>query len=157
MFKSFDDLIIEFDISYKDRKKYNTLFENVINRGLLDDFSDQDFDIFNIFSNNIILAPKVPRYTYYIMLKELPPEKFQNIWEIFLLTLEIMWMLNGMRYITVILSVLLKHNFALFILIALNSFLFKIGRKDSPLCSFCSKSPETMLHVFCGCEKVRPI
>ena len=27
-----------------------------------------------------------------------------------------MWMLNGMRYITVILSVLLKHNFALFIL-----------------------------------------
>ena len=27
-----------------------------------------------------------------------------------------MWILNGMRYITVILSVLLKHNFALFIL-----------------------------------------
>ena len=41
--------------------------------------------------------------------------------------------------------------------IAFNSFLFKIGRKDSPLCSFCSKSPETMLHVFCECEKVRPI
>ena len=41
--------------------------------------------------------------------------------------------------------------------IAFNSFLFQIGRKDSPLCSFCSKSPETMLHVFCKCEKVRPI
>ena len=76
MFKSFDDLIIEFEISYKDRRKYNTLFENVINRGLLDDFSDQDFDIFDIFSNNIILASKVPRYTYYIMLKKLPPEKY---------------------------------------------------------------------------------
>ena len=81
VFKSFDDLIIEFDISYKDRRKYNALFENVINRGLLDDFSDQDFDIFNIFSNNIILAPKVPRNTYYIMLKKLPPEKYQNFWE----------------------------------------------------------------------------
>ena len=73
--------IISFSITYKDRRKYSTLFENVINRGLLEDFSDQDFDIFNIFLNNIISAPKVPRYTYYIILKKLPPEKYQNFWE----------------------------------------------------------------------------
>ena len=66
--------LIEFDIPYKDRRKYNTLFKNVI-YGLLDDFSDQDFDIFDIFSNNLILA------LYHILKKKVPPEKYQNYWE----------------------------------------------------------------------------
>ena len=163
VFKSFDDLIIEFDISYKDRRKYNTLFENVINRGLLDDFSDQDFDIFDIFSNNIILAPKVPRYTYYIMLKKLPPEKYQNFWENILVdsgdNVDVEWDEIHNRNIKCTIETQLRSFYfkVFYKAIAFNSFLFKIGRKDSPLCSFCSKSPETMLHVFCECEKVRPI
>ena len=163
MFKSFDDLIIEFDISYKDRRKYNALFENVINCGLLDDFSDQVYDIFNIFSNNIILAPKVPRYTYYIMLKKLPPEKYQNFWGNILVdsgyNVDVEWDENHNRNIKCTIETQLRSFYfkVFYKAIAFNSFLFKIGRKDSPLCSFCSKSPETTLHVFCECEKVRPI
>ena len=34
---------------------------------------------------------------------------------------------------------------------------FKIKRKDSPLCSFCNKDPETYIHVFCECPRVLPI
>ena len=36
-------------------------------------------------------------------------------------------------------------------------FLYKIGRKDNPLCSFCGNQPETFVHLFCDCDKVKPI
>jgi len=41
--------------------------------------------------------------------------------------------------------------------IAFNSFLHKIGRKDSPLCVFCDKDPETVVHVFYICDKVKTL
>ena len=41
--------------------------------------------------------------------------------------------------------------------IALNAFLYKIKRKDSPNCSFCDKVEETTVHLFCECEKVTPL
>ena len=66
MLKSFDDLIIEFDIPYRVRRKYNSLVDNIVQRGLLDDFV-RGFDTFDIFSNNLILVPKVPRYSYSIL------------------------------------------------------------------------------------------
>ena len=165
VFKSFDDLIIEFDIPYKDRRKYNTLFENVINCGLLDDFSDQDFDTFDIFSNNLILAPKVPRYTYHILKKKVPPEKYQNYWENIFADSgdnddpDVEWdEIHERNFKCTIETQLRAFYVKLFYkAIAFNSFLFKIGRKDSPLCIFCSNSPETVLHVFCECEKVRPL
>ena len=98
VFKSFDDLIIEFDISYKDRIKYNTLFENVFTCGLLDDSSDQDFDIFNIFK---IILYWLLRFLVIRIISGLRSFHLKSIkvfGKIFLLTLGIMWMLNGMRY-----------------------------------------------------------
>ena len=41
--------------------------------------------------------------------------------------------------------------------ICTNQFLHKIGRFDSPNCSFCKKFPKTLLHLFCQCEKVSPL
>ena len=41
--------------------------------------------------------------------------------------------------------------------ICTNQFLHKIGRFDSPNCSFCKKFPETLLHLFCQCEKISPL
>ena len=41
--------------------------------------------------------------------------------------------------------------------ICTNQFLHKIGRFDSPNYSFCKKFPETLLHLFCQCEKVSPL
>ena len=38
--------------------------------------------------------------------------------------------------------------------IGVNSFLYKIGRGDSPICNFCSEYPETLDHLFCHCRKV---
>jgi len=79
--KSFDDLIVEFDIPYTDRRKYNFFLRSIVNCEILDDFVEQDFDTFDAFSKNLISAPKVPRYTYSIMSKKIPPEKIQKYWE----------------------------------------------------------------------------
>ena len=52
------------------------------------------------------------------------------------------------------------HSFYFKILhkaIAFNDFLFKIKRRDSPDCAFCNKMPETITHVFCDCEIVKPL
>lgn len=38
--------------------------------------------------------------------------------------------------------------------IALNSLLYKIGRRDSPLCYFCQELPETLTHIFCKSTEV---
>ena len=41
--------------------------------------------------------------------------------------------------------------------IALNDFLYKIKRKESPSCSFCDKEEESIIHLFCECERVVPL
>ena len=40
---------------------------------------------------------------------------------------------------------------------SLRQFLHRIGRSDSPNCYFCNNLPETILHLFCECEKVSPL
>ena len=41
--------------------------------------------------------------------------------------------------------------------IAFRDFLFKIKRIDSPECCFCQKVPETIIHIFCECDFVKPL
>ena len=84
--KSFDDLIMEFNISYKVRRKYNSLIKSIVNADgeILNDVSTADFmwwavDPYESFSNNLILSPKVPFYVY-ILLDHAPPVKSLNFW-----------------------------------------------------------------------------
>ena len=37
-------------------------------------------------------------------------------------------------------------------ILAVNSYLLKIGKRDNDLCSFCQAESETLLHLFCTCE-----
>ena len=41
--------------------------------------------------------------------------------------------------------------------IGLNEFLFRIKRVESPNCIWCNKNVESLIHLFCECEKVTPI
>ena len=67
--------------------------------------------------------------------------------------------LNRRKFILWILNVQLRLIWGLFVLrfftnkIALNKFLCKIGIKDFPMCAFCQSALETMIHIFCDCEK----
>ena len=53
----------------------------------------------------------------------------------------------------------IRPNKSLFNLSSVSNdvFLFKIKRKDSPDCTFCNKREETIIHIFCECEKIIPI
>ena len=56
--------------------------DNIVQRGLLHDFI-RGFDTLDIFSNNLILAPKVPRYSYSILSDNItiitPPQKKKSL------------------------------------------------------------------------------
>ena len=39
--------------------------------------------------------------------------------------------------------------------ICTNKFLHKIGRIDFPLCIFCNNSEESLVHLFCDCDKTK--
>lgn len=61
VFKSFDDLIIEFDIPYRDRRRYNTLMKTIVDSEIIDDVNTADFKgSFNLFEGlkKIDLTPK---------------------------------------------------------------------------------------------------
>jgi hypothetical protein len=63
----FEDLIIEFDISYKDRRKYDSLMKN-IPWDWLNNPQIHDFDVFDYIVENLLVAGKkvkIPRYTYF--------------------------------------------------------------------------------------------
>ena len=40
-------------------------------------------------------------------------------------------------------------------IISTNTFLFKIGKSESPLCTFCKEENETLYHILWECEKVK--
>ena len=75
--------------------------ENIVNCGILDHFEDQNFDTFDIVSNNLILAPKVPRYAYGIMSNKIPPKRNQNFWRVHLKIFVIKKMRSGNKFIVV--------------------------------------------------------
>jgi hypothetical protein len=152
--KSFDDLIIEFDIPYTDRRKYNSLCKSIVEGELLDDATVEDCEFFDAFSNNILLAPKVPRYCYHMLVDKTPPVKAQLFWEDLLNSdeeaLNLEWEdVHSRNFSCTIETQLRAFYFKVFYrAIAFNNCLHKIGRKDSPLCSLCNRYPETTLHVF---------
>jgi len=161
--KSFDDLIIEYDIPYRDRRKYNSLMKCIVDKELLDDATSDDCEFFDIFSNNLIMAHKVPRYSYSILIDKSPPAKSQLFWKDlfknYIDAEDLDWETIHIRNFKCTIETQLRSfYFKLFHrAIAFNNFLFKIGRKESPLCSLCNESPETFVHIFCECDKVKPI
>ena len=56
------------------------MVDNIVQRGLLHDFI-RGLDTFDIVSNNLILAPKVPRYSYSILSNKITPKKSFECWE----------------------------------------------------------------------------
>ena len=92
---------------YRDRRKYNSLVDNIVQRGLLHDFI-RGLDTFDIVSNNLILAPKVPRYSYSILSNKITPKKSFEFWEDLLDDPPYVKILNGRKSTLGILNVQLK-------------------------------------------------
>ena len=68
------------------------------------------------FSDNLILAPKVPRYAYGIMSNKIPPKRNQNFWRVHLKIFVIKEMRSGNKFIVVTLNAPSRLNSDPFIL-----------------------------------------
>ena len=162
--KTFEDLVSDFDISVKDRRKYKFLIKNIPSLWL--DFPGfQTFDVFQRIIDNLIFAgkhSKIPKYSYFILLDKCVPDKMITFWNNECASANLDeddWKEIHIRnFKCTIESKLRSFYFKVFHkAIAFNDFLFKINRIDSADCSFCHKKPETIIHIFSECELVTPL
>ena len=162
--KLFEELILDFEVSRKDRRKYNFLMQNIPSPWL-EVQNSQGLDNFDRIFDILISTPKVPRYAYGILLEKCIPDKRIHFWEnLFDSDLsddpeDLDWdEIHVRNFKCSIDSRLRSFYFKVFHnAIAFNEFLYKIKRKDSPDCVLCKKFPESIIHFFCKCEAVKPL
>ncbi len=156
--KTFEDLVIEFDIPINDRRKYNSLMNGIY----LDWFQNPkniNESVFDKISASLVSEKKVPKH-FYSILRITACVEMENKWFDDLNVLdEVDW--NGIHnanFNCTIETKLRSFYFKFFHrAICTNKFLHKIGRADSPNCCFCKKYPETLFHLFCQCEEITPL
>ena len=157
--KLFEELVLDFGISSKERRKFNFLIKNIPEEWMV----AYDVDIVGVHDTivlSLINLKRVPRKTYNVLLGSHAPTKRYDYWkENILVPVDIEWQKVHLTNLFCTLDTKLRSfYFKIFHkAIALNDFLFKIKKKDSPNCSLCGKEEETFVHLFCECEKVIPI
>ena len=157
--KLFEELILDFGISLKDRRKFNFLIKNIPEEWM----ENFDIDIVGVHEtivHKLLSIKKVPKNVYNVLLGPHIPVKGYAFWNDNLpVPVTNNWeKIHITNYFCTIDTKLRSFYFKIFHrAIALNDFLFKIKRKESPNCTLCNKKEETMVHLFCDCEKVAPI
>ena len=158
---TFEELVLQYDIPITDRRKYDSLMNGIY----LSWFSDQQVDenIFDKIVSQLAIKSKVPRHAY-ILLRDkdsLSQGKAEKKWHecLGLDENDVDWsVIHTNNFKCTVDTQLRSFYFKMFHnAITLNSFLYKIGRCDSPLCYFCGKFPETLKHIFCDCAVISPI
>ena len=157
--KLFEELVLDFGISFTDRRKFNFLIKNIPEDWMV----DFDVDIVGVHDTivlNLLQYKKVPKSAYNVLLGSHVPVKKYTYWnDNLLVPININWeKVHCTNFFCTLDTKLRSFYFKVFHkAIAVNDFLFKIKRKDSPNCSLCEKKEETLVHLFCECEKVTPI
>ena len=157
--KLFEELILDYDIPPRDRRKFNFLMKHVPDKWVDDTFLD-NLDVQDILITTLIAIKKVPCHAYKTLNVQYCPDKRYDYWkDTITVPVHIAWEnVHKINFTCTIDARLRSFYFKVFHkAIALNDFLYKIKRKDSPNCVFCSKQEETMVHLFCDCEKVSSI
>ena len=111
----------------------------------LDGLNINDFDVHEEIIKKLKQCKKVTKYSYSIFGDECIPEKSISFWkDSCLLPDNINWEKTHLTNFKSTLDPRLRaFYFKIFHrTIAFNDFLFKIKRKDCPLCFFCNKDPE---------------
>ena len=154
--KLFEELVLDFNIPFSERRKFNFLMKNIPNDWL----ENCDTDIVGVHDTvvlKLLSFKKVPKGVYNLLLGNSCPDKRYAFWQCNLpVQPNINWnKTHNTNFLCTIDTKLRSFYFKIFHnAIALNNFLFKIKRKDSPNCAFCDEQEETMVHLFCDCDKV---
>ena len=78
--KIFEELILDFEISHKDRRKYTFLIKNIPSEWL-ENPNLEDVNVVDTIINDLVKAKKVPRYSYNIFQDACTPDKRYEYWE----------------------------------------------------------------------------
>ena len=158
--KTFEDLVLEYDIPIKDRRKYNSLMNGI----LLDWFYNPpqvQNTIFNEIVESLFANVKVTKLSYNILRSHENPVKAEHFWvdALGINDDDVDWpSIHESNFMSTIETQIRAFYFKVFHrAICTNQFLHKIGRTDSPLCYFCQNSSESYIHMFCDCDKVLPL
>ena len=157
--KLFEELVLDFNVSRRDRRKFNFLMK-CIPCEWLKQTNTQDLEVVPTIIEKLINARKVPRYAYNIMIEKCIPKGKLDFWSNSVdVPQNVTWeKIHTLNFNCTIDTRLRSFYFKIFHnAIAFNAFLYRIKRKNSPNCTFCKKMPETLIHVFCDCEIVSPI
>ena len=156
--KSFEDLVLEFYISIRDRRKYNYLMNGLLIDWFYCSKNVQD-NIFDKIVSSLFGNGKITKHSYSILKEKHSPFDTETFW---FDTLDMQgdtdWgMIHEHNFSCSIETQLRSFYFKIFHkAICTNKFLHKIGRNDSPLCHFCKKNDESLIHLFCECDVVTP-
>ena len=158
--KTFEDLVLEYNVSIKDRRKYNSLMNGI----LIDWFYNPpqvQVTIFDRIVEFLFDSVKITKSSYIIFRSQENPVNAGNFW-IEALDVDvddIDWAsIHDSNFNSTIETQMRAFYFKIFHrAICTNQFLHKIGKTDSPLCYFCQKSTESYIHMFCECDKVCPL
>ena len=158
--KTFEDLVLEYDIPIKDRRKYNSLMNGI----LLDWFYNPpqvQNTIFDEIVESLFANVKVTKLSYNILRSHENPVKAEHFWAdaLGINDDDVDWpSIHESNFKSTIETQIRAFYFKVFHrVICTNQFLHKIGRTDSPLCYFCQNSSESYIHMFCDCDKVLPL
>ena len=157
--KTFEDLVIEFDISIKDRRKYSYLM-NGISMDWFYNTRDVEENLFDKIVASLFDNGKITKYSYNILRVKDSPSDTELFWyDALNVEDDVDWgIIHDNNFNCCIETQLRAFYFKIFHkAICTNKFLAKIGRSDSPFCHFCKKVDETLLHMFCECEKISPL
>jgi len=156
--KSFEDLVIEFDISIRDRRKYNSLMKGISFDWFYNPADVQD-NIFEEIVQSMFGPSKITKHSYNILKTNVSPINTELYWMEILNVDgdEIEWgRVHDNNFHCTIETQLRSFYFKIFHkAICTNKFLHKIGRSDSPSCFFCKSEDESLLHLFCECDKIK--
>ena len=149
----FEELVLDFGVSHQDRRKFNFLMKCIPSSWLRGSNAD-NVDIFEAVAAGLLGAQKVPRFSYFMLTDQCIPQSRIDFWEAIFESddpEDIDWEEIHLRNFKCCIDTRLRSfYFKVFHkAIAFNDFLFKINRKDSSLCDFCNKFPETITHIFC--------
>ena len=157
--KLFEELVLDYNVSSRDRRKYNFLMKNIPNDWFV--ISELNHDtLFEKIRSKLFNTKKTPKYAYTILLQTCAPEKKMAFWnDIHQDQNQLNWdKIHTNNFKCTINTRIRSFYFKLFHkAIALNNFLYKIKRRDSPNCSFCKNAPENYMHLFVDCHVVQPI
>ena len=157
--KTFEDLVIEFDISIKDRRKYSYLM-NGISMDWFHNTRDVEENLFDKIVASLFDNGKITKSSYNIFRVNDSPSNTELFWyDALNVEDDVDWgIIHDNNFNCCIETQLRAFYFKIFHkAICTNKFLAKIGRSDSPFCHFCKKVDETLVHMFCECEKISPL